>query len=134
MEIDGTRRRPDGVTILALWYLVLAAGALVGACLAAIPLGIVSMAPDLEPGGRMVLSLLAGSGLTVTVIFAGVAGLAAWGLWRMRDWARVLVMLLALVHLPFFPVGTAIGVATLWYLSSHPEALAAFRSNGGRGS
>ena len=41
----------------------------------------------------------------------------------MKDWARVLALVLAIPHLPFFPVGTAIGVATLWYVGTHPDAL-----------
>ena len=128
MSADDSRR-PDGVTILSLWFLVLAVGSVVGACAAAIPAGFLSMVPDIEPGGRVAISILAGLGITVSLLFALVTGLAAWGLWNLRDWARILAMVLALLHLPFFPVGTAIGVGALWYLSSHPDAIDAFRAD-----
>lgn len=127
METGSASPRPDGVTILALWYAVLAGGALMGACAAAIPMGFLRMAPDLDPEGRVAISILLGLGLTATLTFAAVAAAVSWGLWQLRDWARIAAMVLAILHLPFFPVGTAIGVATLWYLTSQPDAVAAFR-------
>ena len=126
-ETASTVRRPDGVTILAIWYLVLGAGAGFGACATLIPAGIISVADDMPAGGRLIASLLLGLGLSITVLMFAVCMLVAWGLWNLKDWARIAALVLALIHLPFFPMGTVIGGATLWYLTSHPEGQAAFR-------
>jgi hypothetical protein len=42
--------------------------------------------------------------------------LAAWGLFRFRPWARVLAIILAVLHIFSFPLGTALAVYTLWVL------------------
>lgn len=125
--MENASKRPDGVTILSLWYLVLAGGALFGACATSLPIGVVTLHPDMAGGGRFIASVLLGLGLGAALFMAVVFGLAAWGLWRLREWGRIGAMVLALLHLPFFPMGTVIGIATLWYLSSHDDAVAAFR-------
>lgn len=125
--MNDTKRRPDGVTIIALWYMVLAAGAAFGACVAAVPAGLVSLNTDMPTGGRFLATVLLGFGLTVAVVIAVLFAIIAWGLWKLREWGRIGALVGAIFHLPFFPMGTVIGVAQLWYLSSHHEALAAFR-------
>jgi uncharacterized membrane protein (DUF2068 family) len=40
--------------------------------------------------------------------------IAGIGLLRYRSWARILVIILAIINLPNFPVGTALGIYTLW--------------------
>lgn len=36
-----------------------------------------------------------------------------WGLWNHKSWSRVLTMIIAVLNLPGFPVGTALGVYAL---------------------
>lgn len=38
---------------------------------------------------------------------------AGWGLWRHKSWSRILTMVIAVLNLPGFPVGTALGVYAL---------------------
>ncbi len=125
---ENVKRRPDGVTILALWYLVLAGGAAFGACAMTIPIGVMSFVADIPAGTSRIAALALGVGLTVTLVVGAVCALLAWGLWTMKEWARIAALALAILHLPFFPVGAAIGVATLWYVGTHPEAQEAFGS------
>jgi hypothetical protein len=120
-----SKSRPDGVTILALWYFVLAGGALFGACVATVPIGLISMS-DMPTGGRLLASMVLGVGVTLTLLVGVVCSLVAWGLWNKAPWARIAGLVLAILHLPFFPVGTAIGTATLWYLGTHDDAKTAF--------
>ncbi len=42
--------------------------------------------------------------------------IAAWGLFRFRPWARVLAIILAVLHIFSFPLGTALAIYTLWVL------------------
>jgi predicted nucleic acid-binding Zn ribbon protein len=68
------------------------------------------------PFSRFMLhGLIAGAG--VGVLLLGMAGLAAgWGLWHREGWARVLALILGVLALFHFPLGTALGTYTLWVL------------------
>jgi len=55
------------------------------------------------------------AGLAISgVAIAGV--IAGWGLLDRRPWARMLAIVLGCISLIHFPVGTALGVYTLWVL------------------
>ncbi len=53
----------------------------------------------------------------VFLLFAGGIGLAAgWGLLARQPWARMLAIVLGVINLLDIPVGTALGIYTLWAL------------------
>jgi hypothetical protein len=43
--------------------------------------------------------------------------LAGWGLMERKPWARTLAIVLGVIVLVKFPVGTALGIYTLWTLA-----------------
>ena len=50
-------------------------------------------------------------------VLTGVVGLiAGWGLYERRQWARILAIVLAFLNLLHPPLGTALGIYTLWVL------------------
>jgi hypothetical protein len=53
--------------------------------------------------------------IALIVRFALLA-LAAWGLWRRTGWGRILAIVVAILSLLRFPIGTALGVVTLIFL------------------
>lgn len=57
---------------------------------------------------------------TALALFFGLLSLpsiiAGFGLLKFRNWARVLAIILGVLHLFGFPIGTAIGVYTLYVL------------------
>ena len=60
-------------------------------------------------------SLLVSAGAICFFIPGIVAYIAAgYGLLNYKSWARVLVIILAILNLILFPIGTAIGIYTLW--------------------
>ena len=120
-------RRPDGIVILAIWYLVLAGGIGMIACVGAVPATLLAFSDEMSAGGRVLVTTLLGFGVILALMFAIALATLAWGLWHLREWARLGALVMGALHLPFFPVGSAIGAATLWYLSSHPDARQAFR-------
>ena len=70
-----------------------------------------------EPEPMWILTLV---GTTVGLLMAalGLPGLlAGWGLLTHKPWARVLAILVGLLSLVNFPIGTAIGLYTLWVLT-----------------
>lgn len=109
-------KRPDGITVIAVWHFVQAFFILIGACsLLAIPLsGVFGEIND--PIGEF----WAGFGVTCGVVWLLVMGVAlvlsGWGLLRMKQWARWLTFVLAIFGLFAFPVGTVIGALIIWYL------------------
>jgi hypothetical protein len=70
-----------------------------------------------EPEPMWVLTLV---GTTVGLLMAalGLPGLlAGWGLLTRKPWARILAIVVGILSLVNFPVGTAIGLYTLWVLT-----------------
>jgi ABC-type glycerol-3-phosphate transport system permease component len=55
--------------------------------------------------------------VTVTVVMAGLAVLAGYSLLNRKPWGRMLAIVLAVLALFKFPVGTALGIYTLWVLA-----------------
>ncbi len=55
--------------------------------------------------------------LSVLLLLKAVIGIiAGWGLLQRESWGRVLVLILAFVSLINVPIGTALGIYTLWVL------------------
>jgi hypothetical protein len=86
-------------------------------------------------GGMVVGSMFSGSltGMIGGSILGGFLGLflgargalsvvAGWGLLTLRPWARILMIILAILGLFSFPFGTALSVYTLWVLFSNEGA------------
>ncbi len=109
-------KRPDGVTVIAVWNFVQAFFLLVGACyLLAIPVS--GVFADI---GDSTGEFWAYFGVTCGVIWFFISGialiLAGWGLLRLKQWARWLTFVLAIFGLFAFPIGTVIGAVIIWYL------------------
>jgi uncharacterized Tic20 family protein len=109
-------KRPDGITVIAVWHFVQAFFLLIGACtLLAIPASGV-FAEIGDPIGEF----WAGFGVTCGVIWLLITGVAlvlsGWGLLKMKQWGRWLAFVLAIFGLLAFPIGTVIGALIIWYL------------------
>ena len=70
----------------------------------------------------------------VLTVFSLPVLLAGIGLWREREWGRILSLILCAFNLLSFPVGTALGVYGLWVLLSAEGAAIFSRPNGHDGS
>jgi hypothetical protein len=69
-----------------------------------------------DPEARAILPLV-GSTIGLLLALLSVPGLAAgYGLLTRKPWARVLAIVVAVLGLLNFPVGTAIGIYALWVL------------------
>ena len=102
-----------GILIGALVFVVLVGAGILGAT--------VGEAPEALP----ILSIVA---LVVAVILAvtSVPGIIAGvGLLKARRWARILALILSVLYLFNVPVGTAVGIYSLWALTQQ-EAEALF--------
>lgn len=78
-----------------------------------------------EPNGKMILSIIA-KAIAAFLIFVSIPGLiAGLGLYRRKEWARILTLVISVIVLFNFPLGTAIGIYSIWALVQ-PETVAAF--------
>jgi len=108
--------RPSGVTILAVLYWLSAIVAILGG------LAYVAGVSYFVPLAFLTLLWIVGA----VLIAIGVLDiLIGWGLWSLRKWARTVAIVLAVVGLISFPIGTVISIITLWYLFK-PEVKACF--------
>ena len=66
---------------------------------------------------------LIGHGLGGILSLTGIAGIVAgWGLMERHSWARMLAIVLAILSLVHFPLGTGLAMYTLWVLMPSESA------------
>jgi len=142
--------RPTGIVLIAIYHF-LAAALLVLAAIALMAggslLGGFIGAGRSSPIGGMGLGFLVGAlGAAFVLVFAIIAALAGYGVWELREWGRILCIVLAVIailfslpgllfHLGFFFGGwrlirLAINVLIIWYLVQ-PRIRALFRGTAG---
>jgi len=78
-----------------------------------------------EPSGEMVLTIIANIAATILIILSIPGIIAGWGLYRRKEWARILTLILSVIGIFNFPFGTAIGIYSIWVLIQ-PESVSAF--------
>jgi signal transduction histidine kinase len=116
-------KRPDGVTLISIYYWFLAALFTLGIC------GVfVGMFTSIASGERGVVGAIIALvfGLFFTLAAAVATAAVGWGLWNLKSWARMAAIVLAVLQLFGFPIGTVIGALIIWYLWQDPDALGAF--------
>lgn len=104
------------------WLHVLEATLYIGGAVMIVTLlsGIGLMAHDPEAFGILTIVGFACCGL---LLILGIpVALAGWGLLTRKSWSRVLAMVLAVLGLFLFPIGTIIGAYVLWVLTSEHAA------------
>jgi len=98
------KERPTGVTILAvLYFLGTAFFVLAGVAMIA-GMGIAGASSDQAGMGAM----LAGLGVMGAILLfccAAIQGLLGWGMWKLKGWARLIVLIFAFIGLAFGALG-----------------------------
>ncbi len=64
----------------------------------------------------MITSIVATSVSSVIAIFSIPEIIAGWGILKMKSWGRILGIIIAILDLIAFPIGTAFGIYGLWVL------------------
>jgi hypothetical protein len=79
-----------------------------------------------EPEAQLVFEILA-KVIAVLFIVLSIPGIIAGiGLMKRKEWARILSLILSVLDLINFPVGTAIGAYSIWVLVQ-PEVIEQFK-------
>ena len=117
-------RRPEGVTIIAIWFFITAL--FFGLGLLGMVIGLVG----LWTGGDVDGMLLGTMGMIVGEIAIAISGIAfavtGWGLMNLKPWSRGAAIVLAALSLIAVPFGTIAGIMILVYLNRNRQAKEAF--------
>lgn len=119
------KQRPDGLTMISIWFYLCGAFFLFATAVVAfftLTFGVSAIIDDLgmlAPAAIFGVIALAFMALSILNLVVG------YGLWILRPWARIGAIALSMVGLIFMPIGTITGALTLWYLLM-PTASAAF--------
>jgi hypothetical protein len=71
----------------------------------------------IDQSNPVAANILSGVGITAAIIMflAGILYLInGFGLWRFQNWGRSLTLVLAVLSLFAFPIGTIIGIVAIW--------------------
>jgi hypothetical protein len=106
------------VKILAILYIVIGGLGVVAALVVfGIFGGIAGMAhAGRNPEAAPFFVLMGGLAMTIVLAISLPSVIAGVGLLNYRPWARVLTIILSVIHLFSIPVGTALGIYGLWVL------------------
>jgi hypothetical protein len=82
-----------------------------------------------DANGATILSLIADILAIVFIIISFPGILAGMGLYKRKEWARILTLILSVIEIFSFPFGTAIGIYSIWALIQ-PEIVNMFNPSG----
>ena len=78
-----------------------------------------------DSGSEMVLSIIANVVAIVFIIISLPGIFAGLGLFKRQEWARILTLVLSVISIFNFPIGTGVGIYSIWALVQ-PEVVAEF--------
>ena len=71
---------------------------------------------DADPAGPLALGLVGGFVFLLIFIFSVPCIIAGYGLLHFRPWAQTLTIVMSILNLLSVPIGTALGIYSLWVL------------------
>lgn len=86
----------------------------------------VSFFADIGYPARVILRILAWGSWALAALLALPQIIAGFGLMKRQEWARILAIVLSIIALFSFPLGTALGIFSLFVLT-HRETVPLFR-------
>jgi len=116
----GDGRVAEHLEIVAWLWIAIAALTLLAAMVFLIvgvfPIARFIPADSLPPGVMNLFHVIFLAVGGVLLLIAAAHFIAAWGLFQHAEWARILTIVFAFLRILEFPLGTALGVYTIWVL------------------
>ena len=81
-----------------------------------------------DPDAELVLSIVANIVMVVCLVLSLPGILAGIGLFRKKEWARILTLIISVLEIVNIPLGTAVGVYSIWALSQN-ETVELFKTS-----
>ena len=106
------------ITVLGWLYIVFGVLGLLAAVFVLLVMG----GTGLLSGDAQSAALLSGIGLFIAFIVAILSLpsiIAGWGLLKHKSWSRLLAIVIGALNILNFPLGTAIGIYTIWALTQN---------------
>nr|AIA18730.1 Unknown Function [uncultured bacterium] len=116
--------------VLGILYVVSGTLQIVGLLIASALIGslIPFIAEQADPEGQWVFEWIVPFFRTITIVivvfFSIPSIIAGWGLLNGKKWALTLALILGCFKLFSFPVGTALGIYTIWVYTKENQAVA----------
>lgn len=76
---------------------------------------------------KTVLSIIVNIAMVVLIVLSIPGIIAGIGLLKRKEWARILTLILSALDLVNFPLGTALGIYSIWALVQ-PEVIVEFKN------
>ena len=81
-----------------------------------------------EIEAQKILAIIANVVVVVITVLSIPGLIAGIGLFKRKEWARILTLIISVLHLFNFPLGTAVGVYSIWALVQ-PEVVEQFKKS-----
>ncbi|HKJ80284.1 MAG TPA: hypothetical protein VKA10_12145 [Prolixibacteraceae bacterium] len=81
-----------------------------------------------EQEAKFVLSIISNVLIIFFIVLSIPGIIAGIGLFKRKEWARILTLIISVLELFNFPLGTAVGVYSIWALAQ-PEVAEEFKNN-----
>ena len=79
-----------------------------------------------DKDAELVLGIIANVLMVATTILSIPGIIAGIGLFKRKEWARILTLIVSVLNLLSFPIGTGLGIYSIWALVQ-PENVEAFK-------
>jgi hypothetical protein len=128
MSNQPLKQRPDGLTIISIWFYLSGAFFLCITAVVAFMTIAFGIGAAFEEAGLLIPSAIFGVIALALMAMSLLNLVVGYGIWIQKPWARTGAIALAIVGLLFMPIGTIAGALILWYLLQ-PEIAAAFEKS-----
>jgi hypothetical protein len=108
--------RDEGIKLIAIYHFVVAGLIMLGALFVLLVPLLAAAGSPTDPRGAFVVILIMGTVFVVLALAALLYVATGIGLWRRQEWARWVTIVLSVLGLFNFPIGTIIGLLVLWFL------------------
>jgi hypothetical protein len=103
------------VNVVAALHIGLSIFGIVIALIIGVVLGLVGGFIE-DPVANKILPIIATVAIWVVIIFSIPGIIAGIGLFKRKEWARILTLILSVIKLMNIPIGTAVGAYSIWVL------------------
>ena len=116
---------PQGVKISAYIFYALAVIAVLGLCASVITNGLAISAAGDNSDAMTSAAISLGVGGCISILFIALYGFVGYSLMKLQKWSRIAAIVLAVLALCAFPIGTIMGGIVLYYMFQ-PETKTVF--------
>ena len=122
--------RSETLTLIAVYHFICGLGNVLFVCLflfvpLIVGLGVAGSSSQDDGTAAAIIAMIGLLGGGIFLLLAAANFAAGWGLWQRREWGRLTAIVLSVIRLINFPVGTIIGGLIIWFLIQ-PQARAEF--------